>query len=97
MVTQLLAEPKELIGEHVDTLRDYARRVLSQGETLTAQEDKDRAERVREFLALGKFFNLTYGEMVTLLYRGLFDERGRCGCGSCRSRQSQVVAPPDNF
>ena len=96
MVTQLLAEPKALIGEHADVLRDYAWRVFCQGESLTAEEDKDRTERVREFLAIGKSFRLTYNEMVTLLYRGLFDERGRCGCIGCRSRQRQVLMPPSN-
>ena len=87
MGSQVSVHPKELIHQHLLVLRAYAWRVLCRGEALTAKEEDDRAERAREFLAIGRSFKLTGKEMVSLLYRGLLRQKRGCGCPGCLARR----------
>jgi hypothetical protein len=68
-----LANPTQVIAEHLSTLRIYARRVLVQGETLAPHEVEDKAWRLREFVALTSCYNCTEKEQAGLLYLGLFE------------------------
>ena len=52
MSVALAASPTQIIAQHLSTLREYARRVLVQGETLTLHEVEDKASRIEEFVAL---------------------------------------------
>lgn len=81
-------DPRELMGEHAEALREYARRALVQGESLSPEEEEDKAARAREFMALGSTFKLTERELVGLVFRGLFREARRCNCWSCRARRA---------
>ena len=59
------------MSQHLVALRDYARRVVQDGEWLPLEEDVDREVRVREFLALGESFNVKPKDMVALLFKDL--------------------------
>ena len=71
MATTALADPTQLLAEHLLTLRSYATRVMSNGESLAAHEEEDRSSRMRELLAIAASYRCTEREMVRLLYRGL--------------------------
>lgn len=84
MTTSL--DPKELMSEHVATLRGYANRVLAQDGSLAPGEQADRVRRMEEYLAIGSSFKLTEREMVSNLYRGILSRKSGCGCPTCRTR-----------
>ena len=92
-MTMLIArDPKELVAEHLATIRGYAERVLIRGESLGASEEADVDSRVAELFAIGNSFRLTEREMVVLLYRGLLPSptTSRCGCPSCIRRVNRA-------
>ena len=91
MTSLIVAEPKELMPEHLTSLRSYARRVLIQGETLTAIEEEDKERRLREYLAVGSSVKLTEREMAALVYKGFFMAKRGCGCPTCRTRDSLTL------
>lgn len=86
MTTSLATAPNELMRKHVTVLRDYARRVFTDGSPLTVDEDRDRMRRIAEFRAIGTSFKLTEKEVVKLVLTGVFGRKARCGCPTCRSR-----------
>ena len=86
MAAITLRDPKELVVEHLAALRDYAGRVLVQGDSLSDTEEQDRAQRMHEFLSIGKSFKLNSREMAVLLYKGLLVPKLSCGCTTCRKR-----------
>ena len=87
MRTKLLSDPKESMEGHLEALREYAWRVLREGQALIAQEQQDKANRLRDFLAIGGSFKLTERELVTLLYRHILDPRPGCRCAACEARK----------
>ena len=80
--------PKEIMVQHRIALADYARRVLVDGGFLDRNEEADLAVRMREFLAVGISFKCTEGELVKLLYQGLFRGHLGCDCFTCKSRRT---------
>ena len=88
MTSLIVADPKDVMPEHLTSLRNYARRVSIQGEILTAIEEEDKERRLQEFLAVGSSVKLTGSEMAALVYKGFFVAKRRCGCPSCRTRES---------
>ena len=62
----------EQFFNHLSTLKDYAQRVIADGEILDDQDDRDKRERLSEFLEIGNSFDLNEKEMVSILYRELF-------------------------
>ena len=88
MTTNSSIDPKELIDLHLTVLREYGRRVLIGGETLTPQEADAVHNYMTGFLSLGSEFHLTEKEMISHLYKGLFETKRGCDCPACRKRQS---------
>ena len=88
MTSLALTDTKGLMAQHVASVKEYARRVVLQGESLALYEEDDRAYRMQEFVAAGSSFRLTEKEMVLLIYRGLFEVKRGCDCPTCRSRES---------
>ncbi len=88
MAAMDLKNPKEVVAEHVEALRDYAKRVIVRSGSLSVDEDVDRSSRLDEFFAVGSSFDLTEREMVFELYRGILSEPQRlgCDCATCRHR-----------
>ena len=65
------AHPKEQMAELLVRLRDYAKRVLIQGDLLTFYEAQDKASRMSQFLRMGADYKCTEKEMIGLVYAGL--------------------------
>ena len=88
MTAMDLKDPREVVAEHVDALRDYAKRVIVRSGSLSVDEDGDRSSRLDEFFAVGSSFDLTECEMVVQLYRGVLSGQRRlgCDCPTCRHR-----------
>lgn len=84
-----LMDPRDMMADHVSTLREYAGRVVVHRASLTSEEEADRAGRMREYRAIGSSFGLTDREMVGQIYRGLFRSKRGCDCPSCKARPAQ--------
>ena len=89
MTTSTLRAARVLVAEHVQVLRGYARRVLLDGGSLSEIEDSERQQRMGELLAMGSCLKLTGNELVSLIFKDMFDERRRCGCPTCRKRSAR--------
>jgi|ETNmetMinimDraft_2_1059921.scaffolds.fasta_scaffold113696_2 hypothetical protein len=89
MASSIAMVPKKEMALHCAALREYAGRVVARGEELTPCESDDQAERMREFLAMGSSFRLTYKEIVRLIYDGLFSEKRGCDCPGCAARKAR--------
>ena len=87
MTSLAIIESKDCMDYHLSALKTYAQRVVVHEEELSPVESYDQAYRMEEFLAVGCSFNLTYKEMVRLLFGELFEAKRECGCHSCRSRE----------
>jgi hypothetical protein len=72
MVVATSADPKELMAQHLSTLRDYATRILVYRDILTPREDEDRNIRMQQFVETLISHRCTEKEAVSLLYRGFF-------------------------
>ena len=83
----LTREPKVLFQRHLETLRECAQTIFKHSKVLSPREDDDRAEKVREYWALGASFGLTEKEIVELVYKGLFIVEPGCDCPTCRERK----------
>ncbi len=85
-----VADPNELMAQHLAELKTYARRVLLHDEVLTQHEEDDRQKRLREVLAMGNALGLTEREVALRLYQEVFESRprARCWCLGCRGRWS---------
>ncbi|MFQ6026572.1 MAG: hypothetical protein ACE5Q6_03540 [Dehalococcoidia bacterium] len=68
---EALENPREVMRENLEFLREYARRVIVEDDdTLTPIEDfKDAL--MGEYLAVGQSFQLTERDLVVLIFRGL--------------------------
>ena len=86
MDTLTSKDANELMYEHLDVLRKYAKRVFVEHDMLSPEEYDDKETRFREFAAIGGSFNLTEREMVRLLFKGLFPASPNCDCPTCRAR-----------
>ena len=86
MASSIEVEPMDLMAEHLAALRSNVRKVFFQHETLSPEEELDRARRMEQFLAMGRSFNLEEREMIALMLREAFAVRRGCGCPGCRAR-----------
>ncbi|MDA1349764.1 MAG: hypothetical protein O3A47_13010 [Chloroflexi bacterium] len=91
--TAVSNDPRELMAEHLDVLRDYAKRVVVSSDVLAVSEEEDKNQRMGEYLAIGESFDLTYSEMVGQIFKGLHKAQKGCGCPTCRSRASRLEQP----
>ena len=72
MVVATSVDRKELTTQHLTALRDYATRILVNGDILTPREEEDRDLRMHQFLDMHASYQCTEKEAVSLLYRGFF-------------------------
>lgn len=71
MTTIVQPDPKQAMRQNMAFLREYARRVILEGDdTLTPLEDVKEA-LISEIWDLGKAFRLTERDLMVLLYRGM--------------------------
>lgn len=74
MVTLTPPEPKKAMRQNLTFLREYAKRVIVDGDdSLTPLEDVKDA-LIQEVWKNGETFGLTQRDMVTLLYKGVLPE-----------------------
>lgn len=78
-----IADPNELMAQHLAGLKSYARRVLLHEEVLTQHEEEDRQIRLREVMAIGNALGLTEREVALRLYQEVFESKA----------QGQVLVP----
>ena len=71
MTGQMLVSSKELMTQHKAVLRQYAKRMIFQGERLVHHEALDKELRMVEFVAMGSVLRITERELVCLLMKGL--------------------------
>ena len=88
MTTQLSANPKQIMANHLAALQHYARRVVVQGEILAPPDEDDITARMREYLTIGISLKCTEKELVRLVYKGLFEAKRGCDCPGCLARIS---------
>ena len=80
-MTNLISnDPREIVAEHLETLRAYATKALDNGEQLTEEELADKAHRFQEFQTLCASFDVSEKEIVILVLKQMMREPKRCGC-----------------
>ena len=89
MSSSMLADPKINLIHQIDTIRDYAKRMVTQGETLEPAEAADQMACMREFLTIGGDYGLTEKEMVCLVLSPASQKSPECGCHSCNARKQR--------
>ncbi len=88
MANLLSITPQRVMAQHQEVLSGYARKALVCGQFLDDSEADDLALRMQEYLVVGTSFNCTERELVTLLYRGLFQSKQGCDCFTCTRRRT---------
>ena len=85
--TLKVTDPQELMDEHLDALRGYAEHVITRGGVLTEYEERDKAERMTEYMAIGKSLDLTSRDLMAQIFGDMLKpEESQCGCPTCRNR-----------
>ena len=67
MSTIIKVDNKQAAAEHLEVLRGYAMRVLVKDELLSESEAIDCSYRLRAYMGIGRSFELTEREMVSLI------------------------------
>lgn len=75
----------EPMSEHLEVLREYARRVILDGEALGLAEEAHKEAIFQRIAELGGSFRMTEREMVSLMLRGVFVDAPPCWCSTCRA------------
>jgi hypothetical protein len=76
---------REPISEHLEILREYARRVILDGDSLSPAEEAHKEAIFQRIAELGGSFRMTEREMVSLMLRGVFVDAPPCWCSTCRA------------
>jgi hypothetical protein len=86
-ITNSRKDKNRIIAEHIDALRSYASRAITNEAPLTDDEEADKENRFRELVEIGKSINLGESDMVGILFKDLLVKReSKCGCPTCRAR-----------
>ena len=96
-MNQIPSQNRDQVTEHLEVLRNYARKTLVHGQNLTRLEQVDKATRLEQFRAIGGSCQLTENEMTRLIFKGLFRGTRFCGCPTCEARRGyQSDNAPDS-
>ncbi|MFQ6028714.1 MAG: hypothetical protein ACE5Q6_14615 [Dehalococcoidia bacterium] len=74
MATMTSADPKKVMRQNLAFLKEYANRVILEGDTSLSPLQDVKDSLIREFWASGAAFNLTERDLAVLLYRGLLPQ-----------------------
>jgi hypothetical protein len=86
--------PQELMDEHLDVLRGYAEQAIARGGILTEYEERDKDQRMAEYVAIGRSCELSGAQLIGQIFGDtLKPERPQCGCPTCRSRATRAGQP----
>ena len=73
--------------EHLDALRGYAKRVVAHGGVLTRDEERDKTERMNEYMAQGRSVGLKDSDLYAQIFGDMVQRaESKCGCPTCRKR-----------
>ena len=89
MRSSMLSGPKINLAHHIDTIREYAQRMVIQRQTLEPDEAADQMACMRDFLTIGGDYGLPQKEMVGLVLRQTSQKSPECGCHSCNARKQR--------
>lgn len=87
MTSSTVADPKLELIHHLHTIRDYAERMVINGEVLEPDEAAYQMACMRDYLTIGEEFGLTQKEMVVLVLVQDSPKERECGCHSCNARK----------
>ena len=87
-MASLLVDSKAILAENRRALREYARRVILQGEGLLPREADNQARRMGEFLAICSSLKLTEAVTVHLIFGGMLACEWACDCAVCQAHGS---------
>ena len=87
MGSSMIADPKLELIHQIDAIRDYAKRMVLKGETLSIDEAADLESLMRDFMSIGGDYGLTSKEMVGLVLNQSPKVKRECGCHSCNARK----------
>ena len=78
---------EKLMTEHLDALRGYAKRVVAHGGILTRDEERDKTERMNEYMEHGRSVGLSDSDLYARIFGDLVQKaEAKCGCPTCRKR-----------
>ena len=68
-MARYIAETMETMNSHMSILRNYARLVIEQNLELTWAEEEEKAEHLRQYMALGSSLKWSQKDLVSQLLR----------------------------
>ncbi|MDP6798465.1 MAG: hypothetical protein QF744_01370 [SAR202 cluster bacterium] len=80
-------EPTDSASEHFAKLKEYAQRVLVNGQKLSADETEDKETRLAALRELTDQYGFTEKDLVKLIFGRIFRDNEQCGCPTCRARR----------
>lgn len=80
-------DSKKLMTEHLEVLRGYAKRVVAHGGVLTRDDERDKTERMTEYMAQGRSIGLNDSDLYMQIFGDMVERaESKCGCPTCRKR-----------
>lgn len=80
-------DSEKLMTEHFDVLRGYAKRVVAHGGILTRDEERDKTERMAEYMEQGRSVGLSDSDLYSQIFGDMVQRaESKCGCPTCRKR-----------
>ena len=77
----------KLMTENLDVLRGYAKRVVAHGGILARDEERDKAERMTEYMTEGRRAGITDSDLYGQVFGDMVQRaESNCGCPTCRKR-----------
>ena len=68
-MAKYIAETMDTMNSHMSILRNYARLVIEQGTELTWEEEEEKAEHLRQYMALGSSLKWSEKDLLAQLLR----------------------------
>ena len=87
MSSSTLAHPKAELIHYVDTISDYANRMVTEGKVIKAYEAANQMACMREFLTISGEYGLREKGMVGMVLGEASPKKREYGCPSCNARQ----------
>ena len=77
------------MSQHLDFIRSYAKRVLIEGEYLSAAEARAKEYAFQKISEIGGACRMTEREMGCLMLRGVLNDSPPCWCSVCRTAYTE--------
>ncbi|MBM3942795.1 MAG: hypothetical protein FJ316_07730 [SAR202 cluster bacterium] len=70
-------DPKEVMRQNLTFLREYARRVVVEGDDALLPIEEVKDALAQEFMTLGQSFHLTERDLVMMMFRDIWNQQPR--------------------